>query len=83
MVIALCREIKNRENFIRTDFRKIRENMDPRKFPAIRYVMSGLGLKLVEGWGNDQFKGGTTFAPLLMVSSLWYEIFCGLQNLPN
>ena len=35
----LCREIKSRENLVRTDFRKIRENLDPRKFPAIRYTM--------------------------------------------
>ena len=32
----LCREIKNRENLVRT---KIRENLDPRKFPAIRYTI--------------------------------------------
>ena len=36
--MTLCREIKNCENFVRTDFRKIHENLDPRKFPAIRYV---------------------------------------------
>ena len=32
----------------------------------LRYVMygvSGLGLKLVEGWGDDRFEGGGTFAP--------------------
>ena len=32
-----CREIKNCENFVRTDFKKIHENLDPRKFPAIWY----------------------------------------------